>query len=92
MKPIEERWRDRLHSRALHLTVKAGSLSIDTLQAVTGERASRVRQFVVRPGGEEGVEEATVAFVRLSQTSVAAIAERLRQNPSVLSVRLGSAM
>ncbi len=92
VKPIEEHWRDRLHSRALHLTVKAGSLSIDTLQAATGERASRVRQFVVRPGDEEGVEEVTVAFVRLSQTSVAAIAERLRQNPSVLSVRLGSAV
>lgn len=90
VKPIEERWRDRLHIRALHLTVKTGSLSIDTLQEVTGERASRVRQFVVRPGDDEGVEEVTIAFVRLSQTSVAAIAERLRQNPSVLSVRLGS--
>jgi len=79
-----------LRTHTLHLTVKAGSLSIDTLQDATGERASRVRQFVVRPGGEEGLEEVTIAFVRLSQTSVAAIAERLRQNPAVVTVRLGS--
>jgi putative Mg2+ transporter-C (MgtC) family protein len=90
VKPIEESWRDRLRTHTLHLTVKAGSLSIDTLQDATGERASRVRQFVVRPGGEEGLEEVTIAFVRLSQTSVAAIAERLRQNPAVVTVRLGS--
>ncbi|KQQ29237.1 methyltransferase [Methylobacterium sp. Leaf123] len=90
VKPIEESWRDRMQTNTLHLTVKAGSLSIDTLQDATGERASRVRQFMVRPGGEEGLEEVTIAFVRLSQTSVAAIAERLRQNPAVVSVRLGS--
>ncbi|CAO4132685.1 MgtC/SapB family protein [Methylorubrum extorquens] len=90
VKPIEESWRDRMRTHTLQLTVKAGSLSIDTLQDATGERASRVRQFVVRPGSEEGLEEVTIAFVRLSQTSVAAIAERLRENPAVVKVRLGS--
>ena len=90
VKPLEERWRDRLHTRSLQLTVKAGCLSIETLQEVTGERASRVRQFVVRPSEADGQEEVTIAFVRLSQTSVAAIAERLRQNPNVVKVRLGS--
>lgn len=90
VKPIEESWRDRMRTHTLQLTVKAGSLSIDTLQDATGERASRVRQFVVRPGAEEGLEEVTIAFVRLSQTSVAAIADRLRENPAVVKVRLGS--
>jgi putative Mg2+ transporter-C (MgtC) family protein len=90
VKPIEESWRDRMRTHTLQLTVKAGSLSIDTLQDATGERASRVRQFVVHPGAEEGLEEVTIAFVRLSQTSVAAIAERLRENPAVVKVRLGS--
>ncbi|ABY31276.1 MgtC/SapB family protein [Methylorubrum extorquens] len=90
VKPIEESWRDRMRTHTLQLTVKAGSLSIDTLQDATGERASRVRQFVVRPDAEEGLEEVTIAFVRLSQTSVAAIADRLRENPAVVKVRLGS--
>ena len=92
VKPIEESWRDRMQSRALHLTVKAGSLSIDTLQEVTGERASRVRQFVVRPGDNEGLEEVTIAFVRLPQASIDAIAERLKGNPAVIKVRAGSEM
>lgn len=90
VKPIEESWRDRMRTRTLRLTVKAGSLSIETLQEATGERASRVRQFVVRPGSEEGLEEVTIAFVRLSQTSVAAIAERLKANPAVISVESAS--
>ncbi|MBD8907386.1 MgtC/SapB family protein [Methylorubrum zatmanii] len=92
VKPIEESWRDRMQSRALHLTVKAGSLSIDTLQEVTGERASRVRQFVVRPGDNEGLEEVTIAFVRLPQASIDAVAERLKGNPAVIKVRTGSEM
>lgn len=87
VKPIEESWRARQGTRSLHLTVKAGGLSIDTLHEATGERAARVRQFVVTPGAEAGIEEVRIVFVRLSRTSVEAIAERLRKNPAVVSVR-----
>lgn len=89
VKPIEERWRDRMRTRELHLTVKAGSLSIDTLQEVTGERSSRIRRFVVRPGEGEGLEVVTIAFVRLSQASVDDIARRLKENPAVVTIRSG---
>lgn len=91
VKPIEERWRDRMRMRMreLHLTVKAGSLSIDTLQEVTGERSSRIRRFVVRPGEGEGLEVVTIAFVRLSQASVDDIARRLKENPAVVTIRSG---
>lgn len=61
-------------------------MSIDVLQEVSGERSSRIKQFVVRQSGSEGLEEVTVVFVRLSQRSVEAIAERLRQHPGVVSV------
>ena len=86
VKPVEERWRDRMRSQGLRLTVRKGTLSIDTLNAVAGARASRVRQFVVRPAEDPALEEVTVAFVRLSRTSVAAIAQGLRERPDVLSV------
>ncbi|GJE57570.1 MULTISPECIES: MgtC/SapB family protein [Methylobacterium] len=86
VKPIEESWRGRMQTRVLRLTVKRGALTIDTLQAVAGARASRVRQFVVKPGSDPEVEEVTISFVRLSHTSVDAIAAKLRQNADVVSV------
>jgi putative Mg2+ transporter-C (MgtC) family protein len=86
VKPIEERFRDRIRSRGLRLVVKRGAMSIDTLHEATGERVSRVHQFVVQPGENVGEEVVKVSFVRLSQTSVDTIADKLRQNPAVISV------
>ncbi|TXN71329.1 MgtC/SapB family protein [Methylobacterium sp. WL6] len=86
VKPLEERWRDRMQTRTLRLVAKRGTLSIDTLHAATGERASRVRQFVARTAEDPALDEIEVAFVRLSATSVEAIAETLRANPDVVSV------
>ncbi len=87
VKPLEEFWHDRARSLELHLVARRGAISIGTLQEVTGARASRVRQFLVRPGEVEDEEEITVSFVRLSKTSVDAIAETLRKNPSVRIVK-----
>ncbi len=86
VKPFEERWRDRMRARTLRLTARAGRLSIDTLQMATGERASRVRTFAVRPSVNPDFDDVTVTFVRLSRTSVAAIAEKLRAMPDVTAV------
>lgn len=86
VKPLEEHWRGRMQTRELFLSVRRGSITIDTLQEATGERSSRIRQFVVRPGADPDVEEVTVSFVRLSRQSVSSIAQRLRDNPAVLSV------
>jgi putative Mg2+ transporter-C (MgtC) family protein len=89
VKPIEERWRDRMQSCEIHLTVKAGSLAIDAVPDLTGERASRIRQFVVRPGDEPGLEDITITFARLPRAQVEAVARRLRDNPTVIRVRSG---
>ena len=86
VKPLEEFWHNRAKSLELHLVAKRGTISIDTLQEVSGERSSRVRQFLVQPGAIDDEEEVTIAFVRLSKTSVDAIAERLRKNPNVVRV------
>ena len=90
VKPFEERWRDRMRARTLRLTARAGRLSIDTLQLATGERASRVRTFTVRPSANPDFDDVTVTFVRLSRTSVAAIAEQLRAMPDVTAVEEAS--
>ena len=86
VKPFEERWRDRMRAQTLRLTARRGTMSIDTLQAATGERASRVRTFTVRPSANPDFDDVTVTFVRLSRTSVAAIAEKLRAMPDVTAV------
>ena len=86
VKPIEERWRERMQGRTLRLVVRQGEMSLDVLHSLTGERASRVRQFIVRPSGTDGMEEVVVSFVRLSQTSVDAIAATLRAQPGVETV------
>ena len=90
LKPVAEHLHDRLQARELHLIVKRGAVSIETLQKASGERTSRIRQFVVRPSDKDGEEEVTVSFVRLSQTSVDAIANTLRENPDVVSVKTAS--
>ncbi|WP_342152151.1 MgtC/SapB family protein [Methylorubrum sp. SB2] len=89
VKPIEERWHDRMRPCEIDLTVKAGSLAIDALPELTGERASRIRQFVVRPGAEPGLEDVTITFARLPRAGVEAVARRLRENPAVIRVRSG---
>ncbi|TXM60443.1 MgtC/SapB family protein [Methylobacterium sp. WL12] len=86
VKPLEERWRDRMQTRTLRIVAKRGTLSIDTLHVATGERASRVRQFTARTAEDPALDEIEVAFVRLSATSVEAIAVTLRANPDVVSV------
>jgi len=83
VKPFEERWRDRMRAQTLRLTARKGTLSIDTLQAATGKRASRVRTFTVRPSADPDFDEVTVTFVRLSRTSFEAIAAKLRAMPEV---------
>ncbi|WP_457103993.1 MgtC/SapB family protein [Methylobacterium sp. P5_C11] len=90
VKPFEERWRDRMRAQTLRLTVRRGAMSIDTLQAATGERASRVQSFTVRPGTDPDHDEVAVTFVRLSRTSVAAIAAKLRAMPDVVTVEEGA--
>lgn len=91
VKPFEERWRDRLRAQTLKLTVRKGALSIDTLQAVTGERASRVRSFLVRPSTDPELDEVVITFIRLSRTSVATMAEKLRASPDVVTVEQSEA-
>jgi putative Mg2+ transporter-C (MgtC) family protein len=91
VKPFEERWRERLRAQTLRLTVRSGGLSMDTLHAVTGERAARVRSFIVRPSADPDFDEVTVTFVRLSRTSFEAIAAKLRALPGVTDVEITEA-
>ena len=86
VKPLEERWRDRLRGHALRLTVKRGTMSVDALHAVTGDYASRIRQFVVSPAQDADHEVVTVQFSALPPAAFALIEQRLREAGSVVTV------
>ncbi|MDR4306288.1 MgtC/SapB family protein [Chelatococcus sambhunathii] len=83
VKPLEERYRDRMRARDLRLVALRGALTIDRLHEIAGPRASRVRTFVARPSAREGFDEITISFVRLSQTSVDEIARAIAALPNV---------
>jgi putative Mg2+ transporter-C (MgtC) family protein len=86
VKPFEERWRERLRGQSLRLTVRKGAMTLETLHAATGERASRIRGFAVRPSADPDLDEVTVTFVRLSRANFEAITETLRALPDVTAV------
>lgn len=94
LKPIEDRFRATPNTRMLTLKAERGAVTLDTIHEAAGPRAARIRQFVVRPadadtqGADEGVdlEEISIAFVRVSQSSLDEIATRLRGLPGVRSV------
>lgn len=83
VKPLEDRYRDRMKARDLRLIARSGAMTIDVLKEVAGPRASRVRQYVAKPSSREGCDEIIISFVRLSQTSVDEIAEKLAKLPDV---------
>lgn len=83
VKPLEDRYRDRMRSRALKLQAPRGTVTIDKLHEIAGARSSRVRTFVARPAEQEGVDEVVITFVRLSQTSVDEIAKHIAALPGV---------
>ena len=89
VKPFEERWRNRLRIQALRITVRRGALSLDRLHVVTGKYTTRVQSFILRPSTDPELEDVTVTFVRLSRTSVADIAVKLRALPDVIAVEEG---
>jgi putative Mg2+ transporter-C (MgtC) family protein len=86
LKPLQERYHDRLRVRPLRVLAEPGSVTFDTLQGIAGQRASRVRQFVVQRGADPGQDEILISFARLSRQSVAEIAKGLRAHPGVASV------
>lgn len=86
VKPIEERYRERMQRQTLHLVAERGALSIEGLRDFAGPYASRIRQFVVQPGAEDGVDEITICLVHVPRGSVDDLIRRLRERSGIVSV------
>ena len=86
MKPLQERYHDQMQIRPLRVVAEAGCISREAVQAVSGVRPSRIRQFVTRRGSDPAFDETLITFARLSRRSVEDIARKLRSHPGVITV------
>ncbi|MCJ2068922.1 MgtC/SapB family protein [Methylobacterium sp. J-030] len=86
LKPLQERYHDRLQVQPLRVLADAGQVTFDTVREIAGDRASRIRQFVVQRAADPDQDEILISFARLPRQSVAEIARALRARHGVISV------
>ncbi|MCJ2072476.1 MgtC/SapB family protein [Methylobacterium sp. J-030] len=86
LKPLQERYHNRLQVQPLRVLAEAGRVTFDTVREIAGNRASRIRQFVVQRAADPDQDEILISFARLSRQSVTEIARALRACPGVMSV------
>jgi putative Mg2+ transporter-C (MgtC) family protein len=86
LKPLQERYHDRLQVQPLRVLADSGQVTFDTVREIAGDRASRIRQFVVQRATDPDQDEILISFARLSHEAVAEIARALRARPGVVSV------
>lgn len=70
----------------MRVLAESVTVTFNTVQEIAGQRASRIRQFVVQPAHDSAHDEILISFVRLSQQSVTEIAQALRTRRGVASV------
>jgi putative Mg2+ transporter-C (MgtC) family protein len=87
IKPLEERFRSAHQSSELRLQAVHGEMSIETVRQALGERARRVRQFVVQQSEMSDLDEITISLTRISARETAEIIERLRRLDCVRDIR-----
>jgi putative Mg2+ transporter-C (MgtC) family protein len=86
LKPLQERYHDHLQVRPLRVLAEPGQVSFDTVREIAGERASRIRQFIVQRAENPDRDEILISFARLSRESVAEIAHAIKRRPGIISV------
>ncbi|TXM87332.1 MgtC/SapB family protein [Methylobacterium sp. WL116] len=86
LKPLQERYHNRQRVQPLRVLAEPGTITFDTLQGIAGQRASRIRQFVVQRAADPAQDGILISFARLSNQLVSEIAQGLRARPGVTSV------
>lgn len=86
LKPLQERYHGRLQVQPLRVLAEPGQVSFDTVREIAGDRASRIRQFIVQRAADPDQDEILISFARLSRESVAEIAHAIQRRPGIISV------
>jgi hypothetical protein len=71
----------------IHLRTPSGAMSVGLLQQVMGWRASRVKQLVVRPADEIGIDDVALTLGALSSREIGDVVRTLENMPQVSRVR-----
>ncbi len=88
VKPIEERYRERMQRQNLRLVAERGALTIEDLRDLAGPYASRIRHFVVQPGDADGRDAITISLVHVPRGGVDDLLAKLRERPGIVSVTI----
>src|SRR5471030_1356407 len=66
IKPLEQAYRNRVQVHAFKLVAPAGALSLQSLNKVLGNRAGKVKQFIVEKATTEDTDSITIQLKRTS--------------------------
>jgi putative Mg2+ transporter-C (MgtC) family protein len=85
LKPVQERYRDRLQVRPKRVLAVASCMSFNDFQEIADPRTSCIRQFVVQRAADPEQDEILISFARLPRQVVEEIARDLRMRPGIVS-------
>ena len=86
IKPLEEKFKNKIYNCVLHIQVKRGHMSVGIVQQAIGNRTSRIKQFIVQASDSPDNDDVTIELSRIHPKYVSEIIEKLRQLPHVLGV------
>lgn len=89
LKPLEKRYFQPRRRHQFLLYVTHDTLHFDDLKALLGERARRVKQFIVRASTEPEFDEITLVLGRVTTADYSAILEALKGRSGVRDVKEG---
>lgn len=77
IKPMERIYRNRIQVHVLKLVAPSQSLSLKKVNEVMGNRASKVKQFIVEKGPRDDTDSVTIELTRTSGAQAKEILEQL---------------
>ncbi len=87
LKPIEEAYRARIQSYAVHVRAERSAVTPDELKTLLKVRGGQIRR-VTQAIGEDGLEDLTIHLVRVSRSDASIGARQIGKHPGVHSVEV----
>lgn len=77
IKPMERLYRNRVQVHVLKLVAPSQALSLKKVNEVMGNRAGKVKQFIVEKGSRDDTDSVTIELTRTSGAQAKEILEQL---------------
>ncbi|MGL5741723.1 MAG: MgtC/SapB family protein [Legionella sp.] len=83
VKPLEEKFKRKRIMCVLTFYAKPGAITLDTLQAIIGERIHYIHQFIVQPGDLPGYDQINITLTKIQKTVAVELIEQIKIIPTV---------